>query len=87
MTELLELADQPLGVAVGGLLLALLEVVLAQVVVGDAALQEVVGDHQDEVAYRDRCSARPTAAFEPGVPGAEVASLPISTSAFVARSR
>src|SRR6266571_141391 len=75
VAELLELADQPLGVAVGGLLLALLKVVLPQVVVGDPTGEDVVGDHQDRVADRDRCPARPSAAFEPVVLGTEIAVL------------
>jgi hypothetical protein len=50
VAELLGLADQPLGVAVGGELLALVDVVLAQVVVADPAVQDVAGDHQDRVA-------------------------------------
>jgi hypothetical protein len=58
VAQLLELADEPLGVAVGGLLLALLEVVVAEVVVGDPAVEQVVGDQQDRVADRDRCPAR-----------------------------
>ena len=54
MTEALELADEAAAVALGVLGVAAVEEFLAELVVGDALFEHVVGSDEDLVACGDR---------------------------------
>ena len=62
MAQPLELADQLPLVVVGGL--ALLELVVAQLLVGHAPVQDVVGAHQDRMRHGHGGLARAAATPE-----------------------
>jgi hypothetical protein len=75
VAEAFELADEPAAVALGVLLVAALEVELAELVVWDFALEDVVGGDEDRVGDRD-CRFRVTSSsFDPCVVGGQVGAL------------
>ena len=53
MAEALELVDEAAAVALGVLGVAAVEELLAELVIGNAAIEDVVGGGQDLVAGRD----------------------------------
>jgi hypothetical protein len=69
----LELANQLPLVVLGGL--ALLEVVIAQLLIGHALVQDVVGDYQDRMRHGHGGLARPPATPQAVVLGAQVGAL------------
>ncbi len=75
MAKPLELADEPPSVALDLLLIAALEVEIAELVVGDAPLQHGVGGDEDRVGAGDRRLRVAAVASEPGVVSAQVGAL------------
>lgn len=73
MAEPLELADELPLVVLGGV--ASLEVVLAQLLVRDALVQDVVGDHQHRMSHGHGGLARAPATPETVILGVQVGAL------------
>ncbi len=73
MAELLELTDEPLHPLVGGA--SAIEIVGAELLVGDFLLEDVVGSNEDRVAQSAGCPAGAAAAAQALVLGAEVGGL------------
>ena len=67
MAEAFELFDESSSVAFGGLGVAAVEELFPEFVVGDAAVQDVVGGGEDLVAGGDRGFGVAAAAFDPVV--------------------
>lgn len=73
MTESLQLTDQPLRVRLARS--SLVEVILAELLIGHFALQHVVADHQDRVPHRHGSFLGTTPASEASVVRREVGPL------------
>ena len=72
MAEALELFDEPSAVAFGVLGVAAVEELFAEVLVGDALVEDVVGGGEDLVGGRDRGFGVAAAALDPVVAGGQV---------------
>ena len=72
MAEAFELVDESSAVALGVLGVSAVEELLAELVVRDVLVEDVVGGGEDLVAGRDRCFGVPAAALDAVVAGAEV---------------
>ena len=75
MAESFELVDESAAVAFGGFGVAAVEELFAELVVGDALLEDVVGGGEDLVGGGDRGFGVAAAALDPVVAGGQVGAL------------